>query len=305
MIAYHMGWVDESFSATSVDSGKRLRPLILLLVTEALGGDWRTALPAAAAVELLHNFTLVHDDIEDQDKLRRGRPTLWALWGIPQAINAGDALFALSYRSLLDLVEQGHPPMRVNQVITAFTDAVVHITEGQCLDLAFEDEQHVTEDAYLQMVGGKTAALIRLVAKLGALLADASVIRINSLETFGECLGLAFQMQDDLLGLWGDPLHTGKPVGSDIRKRKKTLPLIHGLATSAELRELLLEPELSNAQVDHALRLLELTGSREYVATRAQDYSDRATAALDRYPGQGQAFEALRQLTHRLLDRSK
>ena len=179
MLRYHLGWVDTAFQPTAHKAGKRLRPIFLLLACEAQvcgtqSGDWQRALPAAAAIELLHNFTLIHDDIEDRDRTRRGRPTLWAIWGEPQAINAGDALFTLAYRSLFNLQTTGIPPETVLRAVNLYTDAILHITEGQHLDLSFEGENEVDEATYLTMIQGKTAMLLGLACELGGLLAGAS-----------------------------------------------------------------------------------------------------------------------------------
>ncbi len=174
MLRYHLGWLDRSFEPVQVDGGKHIRPLILLLAVQAQGEAWERAVGAAAAVELLHNFTLIHDDIEDQDSIRRGRETLWALWGIPQALNAGDALFALSYRGLIELVDHGVPADRVVLATSRFTETIIYITEGQCRDLEFETRARTDEPAYLEMVRGKTAALLGLSAELGGIIAGAS-----------------------------------------------------------------------------------------------------------------------------------
>ncbi len=305
MLHYHLGWADRDFKPATVDGGKRIRPLILLLATEAQGGDWYQALPAAAAVELLHNFTLIHDDIEDQDALRRGRDTLWSIWGIPQAINAGDALFALAYRGMLSLSDHGVPEQLALTATRRFTEAILRITEGQCRDLAFESQDIVDEAAYLQMIEGKTAALIGLAAELGAIIAGAQQPNAKALRDFGEALGKAFQMQDDLLGLWGDPSQTGKPIASDLHNRKKTLPILHGMATSPVLRKQLLNPSFDAQDIPQALIELDHTGSRAYTEAQARAFHRQALDALQRSKGCGSALETLRHLTERLVERQK
>ena len=305
MLRYHLGWVDSGFRPVQEDSGKRIRPVMLLLAAEASGGDWQQALPAAAAVELLHNFTLIHDDIEDRDTLRRGRATLWSIWGIAQAINAGDALFALSYLALLELTSRGTTPERVAAAAQQYTEAVISVTEGQCLDLAFEEEQIVDEAVYLEMIRGKTAALMGLAAELGGIIAGAPEGNPPALREFGEALGMAFQMNDDILGLWGDPAATGKPVASDIRKGKKTLPILHGLTESPALRDLLVLPAPTDVDVQHALKELDRVGSRAYAEDRAAGYHRQALEALDRSGGAGNAQQALRDLVQRLVNRAR
>lgn len=305
MLRYHLGWVDSSFQPTADKAGKRLRPVFLLLTCEAQGGDWRQALPAAAAIELLHNFTLIHDDIEDRDRTRRGRPTLWAIWGEPQAINAGDALFALAYRSLFNLQKTHVPPETVLRAVNLYTDAILHITEGQHLDLSFEAESEVDEATYLTMIEGKTATLLGLACELGGILAGAPAARLAALREFGVELGLAFQMQDDWLGLWGNPAQTGKPVGSDLRNRKKTLPILYGMAHSAEFQALVAgDAPLSDAHVTAGLALLEAAGSREYTHTQALAHHQAALAALARSAGTGEAQAALHALADQLVGRA-
>lgn len=303
MINYHLGWADEHLKPASVNSGKRVRPTLLLLSTEAQGGPWRAALPAAAAVELLHNFTLIHDDIEDRDEERRGRTTLWKVWGVPQAINAGDALFAMAYRSLLNLRSHDVPPERQVEVVSRYTEAVIRITEGQCMDLAFESQDIVDEAAYLRMIAGKTAALLGLACELGVLIAGAPADAVRAMREFGEAIGKAFQMRDDFLGLWGNQAVTGKPVGSDLRKRKKTLPILHGMAASPALRDLLLSPDFGPDDVNKALELLELSDSHHHTEAKARAFHREAMDALSRSQGSGEAHEAVRHLAQRLLDR--
>lgn len=305
MVGYHMGWLDTAFEPTQGNSGKRIRPTLLLLAAESVGGDWRKALPAAAAIELLHNFTLIHDDIEDRDTVRRGRPTLWSLWGIPQAINAGDVLLAISYRVLLALPGRGVPHETVVTAAQRYTEAIIAITEGQCMDLAFEETARVDESTYLQMVEGKTARLLGLAAELGGLVAGAPEPTALALRRYGEALGMTFQMLDDILGLWGDPQETGKPVGSDLQKRKKTLPILHGMAHSAVLCDLLAQPDLSAGDVQAALGELERTGSRTHAETRAAEYHRVALEALDQSGASGPARDALAEIAARLLTRHR
>ena len=238
MMHYHMGWADEALRPSVAPSGKRIRPLLCLLACEVVGGNPADAVPAAAAVEILHNFSLIHDDIEDGDETRRHRPTLWALWGVPQAINVGDGMFALAYAALL---RSGAPrPTDADSsasdfdgrglaAIDRFTEICIALTEGQHLDLSFEERESVTVADYLRMIEGKTAALIAGCIELGALFGGADPRQAECLHRFGRNIGLAFQIQDDILGIWGDPSVTGKAAGNDILRRKKSLPLLYGL----------------------------------------------------------------------------
>jgi geranylgeranyl diphosphate synthase type I len=304
MVRYHLGWADTAFQPVTHKTGKRLRPIFLLLACEAQGGDWQQALPAAAAIELLHNFTLIHDDIEDHDHTRRGRPTLWTVWGEPQAINAGDALFTLAYRSLVNLRTTSVSPELILRVVNCYTDTTLKITEGQCLDLSFETEIEIAETTYLTMIKNKTAALIGLACELGGMIADAPQTHIAALREFGESLGIAFQMQDDLLGLWGKPEQTGKPVGSDLRNRKKTLPILHGMTHSADFKALLTTTAtIDDAGIARGLALLEAAGIREYVQAQALAHHRAALDALERSQGVGEAQAALYALAKQLMGR--
>ena len=216
MMHYHLGWADEALQPLAVSSGKRIRPLLCLMACEAVGGNPADAIPAAAAVEILHNFSLVHDDIEDGDETRRHRPTLWALWGVPQAINVGDGMFALAYKALLrmgrraDGTESFPAAHGALEAADLFSEACIRLTEGQHLDLSFEERVDVSSSEYLQMIEGKTAALIAGSTALGALFGGAEQRQEQLLGSFGRNLGLAFQIQDDILGIWGDPARDGK-----------------------------------------------------------------------------------------------
>jgi geranylgeranyl diphosphate synthase type I len=191
------------------------------------------------------------------------------------------------------------------QALQSYTYATLLITEGQCRDIAFETQQEVAESDYLSMIAGKTAALIGLASELGGIIAGVSEKRCDHLRNFGCALGKAFQMQDDLLGLWGNPERTGKPVGSDILKHKKTLPIIHGTQHSHQLRSLLNEPVLSNEDVTHALSLLEAVGSREYTVAQAKRYHREALTSLEKSGGEGKTQATIRHLVNSLLEREK
>jgi geranylgeranyl diphosphate synthase type I len=305
MMRYHMGWVDEAFASCQASAGKRVRPVLCLLCCEACGGDWEQALPAGAAIEIMHNFTLVHDDIEDRDETRRGRSTVWALWGDAHGINVGDAMYALSNLALLLLAERGVPAPTVVAACCLFNITQLSLTGGQYLDIGFESRNHVSVEDYLAMIEGKTAALAACSCQMGALIADASEAQCESLREFGRHLGLSFQMRDDVLGIWGDPTLTGKPAGADIARRKKSLPILHGLERSEDLRKLLKQDELSTSDVDRATELLERVGSREYTEQLAQKYHGQALAALEGAGLGGPAAQALYELEQSLLNREK
>src|SRR5680860_905055 len=223
MLGYHLG-----LDGDSAVRGKRMRPLLGALAYQSLTGDYRPAMPGAAAVELGHNFSLVHDDIEDADLERRHRPTLWAIWGIPLAINAGDALFALSrlalYRLLTDFSER-----RVLALMRVYDETCLALCEGQYLDISFERQADVSVDAYLEMIGRKTAALLAASVQAGAILATDDAEIIEAYRRFGYDLGMAFQMADDVKGTFWSSTESGKPEAGDVRKRKKTLPIVWAL----------------------------------------------------------------------------
>jgi geranylgeranyl diphosphate synthase type I len=253
----------------------------------------------------LHNFTLIHDDIEDQDETRRGRPTVWSVWGQAQGINAGDTLFALSQLAMLRLRERGVAPATVVQGARLFNETCVALTNGQHLDIEFESQDDVSVEDYLAMIEEKTAALVSCSCELGALVADAPAPQREHLRAFGRHSGLAFQMLDDILGIWGDSAVTGKPVGADIMRRKKTLPLLHGSERSTELRALVTRDDLSNDDVRRARHLLEKAGSREYTERLARNHHQAALTALKRAGLSGPAAQALRELAEKLLTRQR
>ena len=232
MLRYHLGFANADGSPSRVASGKRIRPVMLLMACEACGGNADVALPAAAAVELLHNFSLIHDDIEDGDTMRRGRPTLWSIHGVPQGINTGDAMFAQAHMALQQLQV---PAAHTLAALRTFDAMCLHLTVGQHLDISFESRTDVTADDYMQMIAGKTAALTQACCEIGAIVAGADGSTIAALAAFGRGLGMAFQLQDDVLGIWGDPAKTGKPQ-HDLARRKKTLPVLCAADQDPELR---------------------------------------------------------------------
>lgn len=221
MMLYHLG-----LDADRDGSGKRLRPLLCALLYEALTGEMVAVLPAAAAIELLHNFTLIHDDIEDQDPTRRHRPTVWSVWGVPQAINAGDGMFAASRLAVHRLRDRGVAAERVLGFACLLDRACVQVCEGQFLDISFESRTDVTADLYRSMVAKKTGALFSAAAEGAAALATDEHGLRETLARFGADFGEAFQAHDDLLGIWATSERTGKVEMNDIAKRKKTLPVV-------------------------------------------------------------------------------
>ncbi|MGA8521671.1 MAG: polyprenyl synthetase family protein, partial [Candidatus Dormiibacterota bacterium] len=207
MSAYHLGWIDAQGHPADEPAGKRIRPALTLWACESLGGDAAWALPAAVAVELIHNFTLIHDDIQDGDQLRRHRPAVWTIWGAEQGINAGDGMFA---NALCGLLAPGPRPGRRMRAAHLLSRAVVQVVEGQCLDLALEGRAGAPQATYLRLVTMKTGALLGAAMAAGAVLAGAPRAVARRFDAAGRLLGLAFQVRDDWLGTWGDPQVTGK-----------------------------------------------------------------------------------------------
>jgi len=229
MMRYHLGWIDEQGMASADSSGKALRPTLCLMAAEALGQDYQKALPVAASVELIHNFSLIHDDIQDDDAERRHRRTVWKIWGKPQAINAGSAMRVLANVALARAKERGLSLEKCEAGQMILDEATLKLIEGQYLDIQYEHRFDISIDDYLTMIRGKTAALISCSLELGALTGTDDPGTLKMFNRLGESLGIAFQIRDDILGIWGDVKNTGKPKGSDIKRKKKTLPIVHAL----------------------------------------------------------------------------
>ena len=288
MARYQLGQVDADGTPASTDRGKALRPTLCLLMCEALGGDLEAALPAAAGLELLHNFTLVHDDVMDDDRTRRHRPTVWVIWGRPQAIDAGDLLHVLATLGVLRSGGDGASATLVRDATEVVTQGCRLVTEGQHLDIAFETDDHVGVADYLDMVARKSAALFAVAFELGAVFAGNDLATRAACREYGRELGIYFQIRDDTLGIWGNPAVTGKPVGADIQKRKKTLPIIHSLETADEPDRTRLRDMLGNRSVppdiETTLEILGRSGSRNFTEERIREHAKRGGETLARLP---------------------
>ena len=307
MMQYHLGWLDKDFAATAANGGKRIRPVLCLLACEACDGDWRSALPAAAAIELVHNFSLVHDDIQDESSHRRHRRTVWSLWGIAQGINTGDTMWTLARRALLRLAETGHGAETVLQAVDLLDRACLSLCTGQYLDLSFEGESTVSVAAYLEMIAGKTAALLSASLAIGALLGGGNV---NEYAALGHDLGLTFQIVDDILGVWGDPAVTGKSAASDILSGKKTLPILYAISWEAahgrdDVRRILARAPLHMGDVPTVLELLDRCGAKAYAQEQARLYYERTVRRV-LAPGaeQPRALVAIHELAASLVERT-
>jgi geranylgeranyl diphosphate synthase type I len=296
MLRYHMGW--EGTGAGPKASGKRVRPTLVLLSAAAAGADWRSALPAAAAVEILHNFSLIHDDIQDNSEQRRGRPTVWAEWGMPQAINAGDTLFALAHMALEGLAETSSERAYL-EAVRLLPRTSLQLTQGQYLDLAYERMPEITTEDYWPMIWGKTGALIAACVRLGALVGGAEGARLKAYMVFGEKLGLAFQVHDDLLGIWGNPDAMGKSAHTDLLSGKKSLPVLYALAQQGEFARGW-QAGVSEANVAALAQQLEAEGARAYTQQQAEKLTEEAITALQAAQPAAEPGAALAELADEL-----
>ncbi|HEV2636330.1 MAG TPA: family 2 encapsulin nanocompartment cargo protein polyprenyl transferase [Actinocrinis sp.] len=279
MGGYHLGWWDERGTARHGAGGKAVRAALVLASSSALGGDG-AALAGAVAVELVHNFTLVHDDVMDRDSLRRHRPTVWAVFGTADAILVGDALQALAVRVL---AQDRHPAALPS--LDRLADCMIELCEGQSTDCAFEQRADITVAQCEAMAMGKTGALLGSACAIGALYAGAAPAQVTALDAFGRRLGLAFQLIDDLLGIWGDPAVTGKPVGADLVARKKSLPVVAALTSGTAAGEELAALYHGDLPVDVAdvarlAELVERAGGRAWALSQAAEHSAAALVHL-------------------------
>jgi geranylgeranyl diphosphate synthase type I len=301
MLTYHMGWSGPGSGKKA--QGKRIRPLLLLLTTIANGGEWQLALPAAAAIELIHNFSLIHDDIEDNSEYRRGRETLWKIHQVPLALNAGDAMFSLSFLAL-DRLSRDLDPGIIQKTHTLLAQTCLALTKGQHLDISFESDDLVTVERYLQMIQGKTAALLACTTQLGALIAGADNEAIELYRQLGFNLGIAFQIQDDYLGIWGDQALTGKSVASDLVARKKSFPILYGLQQQGEFARAWLQQEITESNAPELAKMLENEGAHDYTKEQAEHYTHLALQDFQQMRNEISATTALEELFLKLLKRT-
>jgi geranylgeranyl diphosphate synthase type I len=289
LAAYHLGWIDADGNPVAGAGGKGIRPTLAMLGAAAAWADPQLGVPGGVAIELVHNFSLIHDDIIDADTERHHRPTVWSVFGVGPAIVAGDALQVLAHQILLEASKEWGAAASA-----ALADATASMIAGQADDIAFETRRDVTVEQCTAMSAAKTGALLGCAASIGALLAGAPPATVGALRDYGRHLGLAFQAVDDLLGIWGDPARTGKPAGSDLRQRKKSMPVVSALAAGGEeadeLRLLIVGPPgadgslspLSAEEIERATYLVEACGGREWTTVRAKANLDAALGALER-----------------------
>lgn len=312
MARYHLGMTTPSGEPTAPEvrravQGKRVRPLLAMLTAEAVGGSAEDAAPAAAAIELLHNFTLIHDDIQDRSPNRRHRPTVWRIWGNAQAINAGDALFAASQLAILRTNQTPAFSSVVLRLMEAFNRTTIDIVRGQVHDLENEGQPNVTPDDYLTMISGKTAAIVRFSAWAGALAGGASDAIAGKLAEVGEAIGMGFQLRDDMLGIWSPAEETGKDAADDIRRRKQSLPILilrdrASEEDSGQLNTLFAQEEIEPEGVADVLALLTKYDVMETMTAHVENAHTRATTALsEALPNQANtAVDSLKHLITQL-----
>jgi len=302
---YHLGWVDEKLQPADLPPGKLLRPALVLwsceLASDATHADaaqrakrLRQALPAAVAVELVHNFSLIHDDIEDQDEYRRHRRTLWSIWGAAQGINTGDGMFALARLSLWETLDHGLHAKHAAQIAALLDRTSLRLCEGQHRDMSFEASAHVTTDMYLDTIERKTASLMRAATAIGAQIgAPENATIITNLAEFGEALGIAFQVRDDLLGIWANQNELGKAAAGDLRRKKMSLPIIRALANAdpdTQARLLTIYGTTGPAtddEVAEVLAILTTTASQLWCRDALAGYCAIARGALERGAASG------------------
>lgn len=304
MLRFALGWTEEGMPTLA----KCLRPTLCLLTCDSLGGDIEQAMPVAVAIELVHNFSLIHDDIEDGDELRHSRPTLWSQYGRAPAVLAGAALWTRAYEILNSSHERGLSAERILAARRVLNDACRAMIEGQHQDLTYELRTDVTLDEYLEMIGRKSAALLGASLQLGALVAGADEEESLRFAVFGREIGLAFQIRDDILGIWGEGSATGKPVGADIARKKKSLPIVHAFQqVVGPDRELLLsvyaKPEVDDDDVYNVLDILRRWNCRYFAQGLAEDYRSRAMDAMARTAIEPEARRGFDDITSFILER--
>jgi geranylgeranyl diphosphate synthase type I len=306
MLTYHMGWTGEGAGPEA--TGKRIRPLMLLLTVAACENsekeNWLRAVSAAAAVELVHNFSLVHDDIQDNSEKRRGRTTIWKLWGAPMGINVGDALFVLSNQAIMDLGEH-YPAETVTQAAMVLHNTCLDLTRGQFLDMSYEERNDLGVEDYWPMVAGKTAALLSACCHIGSILGGADESTQDAYRSFGHALGMAFQTQDDILGIWGDEAITGKSAASDLLEGKKSLPVLHGLSQGGKFAERWQAGPIHPEEVEEIVNMLANEGAYEATYALSEQMTTLALNNLREADPKGEAGEALFELANKLLKREQ
>ncbi len=290
MLKYFLGWADPNgYQTNKPISGKALRPILCILACKAAGGDVQKAIPAAIPLEFIHNFSLIHDDIQDKDKLRHNRPTIWALWGNPKALIAGNNLRIIADITMNKLMKTGLPINKCLRLNYILTQACLEMIEGQFLDIKYEGQASLTKELYLEMISKKTGALIASAIKIGAGLATENHDKLHAFNEFGKYLGLVFQITDDILGIWGEESKTGKPVGADIIRKKNSLPIIITASKTTQINQKKINaiynnPTISESDLNEVLNIMDQTKTKEQCIKLAEIYCTKALSSISNIP---------------------
>lgn len=308
MLRYNMGWSDTDGAPISATEGKAFRPTLCLLACEAVGGNSRHALPAAVTLELIHNFSLIHDEIQDRDETRRHRPTLWAVWGDAKALVAGNVLRVIADTSLEQLLDADVPFTDIVSINGVITEACLQMIEGQYLDMAYEGRSDIGMNSYLDMIARKTGALIRSPMHVGAIIGTNDESVIEAFQECGRALGYVFQIRDDVLGIWGDQQMTGKPVGADIRRKKNSMPIVHAMSRAHGVAKQTLEriyshEVVNDTDVDTVLDIMDGLGTQDYACTLADEHCQNGIELLDGIEISPGARNDIEELAKFLLER--
>ena len=310
MLRYYMGWADETGAPIHATTGKAVRPTLCLFGCEAVGGVASHAMPAAVALEFIHNFSLVHDDIQDEDATRRGRKTIWAVWGKRKALAAGNVLRVVADASLQGLIEAGVDSERALAGVSLLTEAYLEMIEGQYLDMSFEGRHDIGMDDYRRMISRKTGALLRCSLNLGAAVGTEDPATVSAFRECGRALGYVFQIRDDVLGVWGEEEVTGKPVGADIRRKKNSYPVVCAMESAAgedgdAISRIYGKPELEDRDVDSVLAIMDRAGVRERASVEAGEWADLAMQALTPVEMSADAKREIEDFIHFLMVRDR
>ena len=308
MLRYSMGWSDADGNPRAATEGKALRPTLCLFACEATGGAAREALPAAVSLELIHNFSLIHDDIQDRDEMRHHRPTAWAVWGEPKALVAGNTLRVIADTSLWRLVDEGMAFDEALRAAGLLTEAYLEMIEGQYLDLSYEGRPDIDMRDYLNMISKKTGALIRCALNLGALIGTRDRATVRAFRECGRSLGFVFQIRDDVLGIWGDEESTGKRVGADIRRKKNTLPVVYAMSRAQGrdkdiLSDIYQGQTVGDGEVTIVLDIMERLKVLEYAGKLAAEHHELALESLSGIELPREVLQDIEEIAHFLLVR--
>ena len=310
LLRYYMGWADEKGNPVEAMTGKAVRPTLCLFGCEAVGGSVSQAVPAAVSLEFIHNFSLIHDDIQDEDETRHNRKTLWAVWGKPKALVAGNVLRVAADAALQRLTDEGLDSSRSLAAVGLLTEAYLEMIEGQYMDLSFEGRRDIGRQDYLGMISRKTGALIRCSLNLGAVVGADDSDTSAAFRECGRALGYVFQIRDDLLGVWGEEAVTGKPVGADIRRKKSSYPIVCALEAADErdarvIHDIYEKPEIEEDDVASVLEVMERIGVRDDAQAEASWWADEAMRSIERVELSAESRREIEELTHFLLVRDR